>query len=103
MMTLQVNQQLVLEIPVEGAPAPETVWLKDDAEVKSDDVIRVSHAANCAKLMFIPARRFEMGLALFFPNTTLHSFCCLVIPKSICIFAVLRDLSEPILTQTELS
>jgi hypothetical protein len=58
-MTSQVNQQLVLEIPVEGAPAPETVWLKDDAELKSDDVVRVSHAANCAKLMFIPARRLK--------------------------------------------
>ena len=64
-MTSQVNQQLVLEIPVEGAPAPETVWLKDDVEVKSDDVIRVSHAANCAKLMFIPARRFESDFLAF--------------------------------------
>ncbi len=70
-MTLQVNQQLVLEIPVEGAPAPETVWLKDDAEVKSDDVIRVSHAANCAKLMFIPARRFEIDFALLFRKQNL--------------------------------
>ena len=55
----QVNQQLVLEIPVEGAPAPETVWLKNDAEVKSDDVVRVSHGQNVAKLMFIPARRWS--------------------------------------------
>ena len=55
--TLQVNQQLVLEVPVDGAPAPETVWLKDNAEVKNDDVVRVSHASNVAKLMFIPAKR----------------------------------------------
>jgi hypothetical protein len=54
---IQVNQQLVLEIPVEGAPAPETVWLKNDVEVKSDEILRVAHATNCAKLMFIPARR----------------------------------------------
>ena len=34
--TLQVNQQLVLEVPVDGAPAPETVWLKDNAEVNNE-------------------------------------------------------------------
>ena len=37
----KVNQQMILEVPVEGAPAPETSWWRDDAEVKSDDLIKV--------------------------------------------------------------
>lgn len=52
---------MVLEVPVDGDPAPETSWWKDDSEVKSSDILRVSHAANCAKLMFIPARRSLAG------------------------------------------
>jgi hypothetical protein len=60
----------VLEIPVEGAPAPETSWWKDDAELKSTDVVRVAHSANCAKLMFIPARRQDVleYISTFFLN-----------------------------------
>ena len=37
----KVNQQMILEVPVEGAPAPTTSWWRDDAEVKSDDLIKV--------------------------------------------------------------
>ena len=37
----KVNQQMILEVPVEGAPAPETSWWRDDAEVKSDELVKV--------------------------------------------------------------
>jgi len=36
-------------------------WWKGDEEVTSTDILRVSHAANCAKLMFIPAKRALSG------------------------------------------
>ena len=52
-----------MEIPVEGAPAPETSWWRDDQEVKTNDAegVKVSHSANVAKLMFIKARRSNAG------------------------------------------
>jgi titin len=36
-------------------------WWKGDEEVTSSDILRVSHSANCAKLMFIPAKRALAG------------------------------------------
>ena len=46
-MDCKVNQQMILEVPVEGAPAPETSWWRDDAEVKSDDLIKVWFHLSC--------------------------------------------------------
>ena len=38
----KVNQQLVLQVPVEGAPEPVTTWYKGDTELKSDELMKVS-------------------------------------------------------------
>ena len=51
----------MFQVPVAGAPPPETVWLKDGEEVKSTDLIKVSHAPNLAKLLFIPSKREMRG------------------------------------------
>ena len=70
---------MILEVPVDGAPAPETTWWRDDAEVKSDELIKVGyslsfsflnihhkffkvmHSSGLAKIMFIPAKRTLRG------------------------------------------
>ena len=55
----------MLEIPVEGAPEPELWWKLNDEDVKSsvtdDGQVKVKSSPNCAKLMFIPARRKHRG------------------------------------------
>jgi hypothetical protein len=52
---------MVLDVVVEGAPAPETSWWKDDVEIKSDDLVKAVHTPNFAKIMFIPAKRTLRG------------------------------------------
>ena len=56
-LSCKVNSQLVLEVNVEGIPAPSTTWLRNDAELSTGDGIKVVHNPNVAKLMFIPALR----------------------------------------------
>ena len=56
-LTCKVNQQLVLEVPVEGVPAPTTTWLRNDSELSTGGGIKVVHNPNNAKLMFIPSLR----------------------------------------------
>ena len=56
-LNCKVNSQLVLEVPVEGIPAPSTTWFRNDAELSTGDGIKVVHNPNVAKLMFIPALR----------------------------------------------
>ena len=55
---LQVNQQVVLEVPCEGVPEPEMSWKLNDAEVTTNDNVKVKCAAGVAKLMFIPGKRY---------------------------------------------
>ena len=61
----QVNQQLVLEIPVEGAPEPELWWQLNGEDVKTsisdEGQVKVKSSANVAKLMLIPAKRQHCG------------------------------------------
>jgi len=59
--TIKVNQQLDLCVPVEGEPAPECKWLLNGTELTSKDNVKVSYAANVAKLLLIPARRQNEG------------------------------------------
>ncbi|XP_059095455.1 twitchin-like [Tigriopus californicus] len=60
-VSCKVNQQLILEVPVDGTPAPETSWWLGDAEVKSEGIVKVSHNPNMAKLVLIPAKRSGCG------------------------------------------
>ena len=57
----KVNQQLVLEVPVEGVPSPTTTWYKNDSELSTGGGIKVASNVNpnysTAKLMFIPSLR----------------------------------------------
>ena len=57
----KVNQQLVLEVPVEGVPSPTTTWYKNDSELTTGGGIKVASNVNpnysTAKLMFIPSLR----------------------------------------------
>ena len=48
-MDCKVNQQMILEVPVEGAPAPTTSWWRDDQELKSDELIKVGYNALSSK------------------------------------------------------
>jgi hypothetical protein len=61
----KVNQQLVLEIPVEGAPEPELWWQLNGEDVKTsisdEGQVKVKSSANVAKLMLIPAKRQHCG------------------------------------------
>ncbi len=61
-VSCKANQQMMLDVVVDGAPAPETSWWDAEGkEIKSTDVVKVSHAPNLAKLVFIPARRTLAG------------------------------------------
>lgn len=62
-VTVKVNQQLALDVKVEGAPVPETSWWLGDQEVKSDPDkgLKVNHSPNLAKLLLIPAKRAARG------------------------------------------
>ncbi len=57
------NQQLVLDVAVEGAPTPKTRWTSGEEEVRSDESkqLRVSHSPNVAKLVFARADRSVAG------------------------------------------
>lgn len=57
----KVNQQLVLEVPVDGVPVPSTSWCQNDAELATGNGIKVVHNPGVAKLMFIPALRGLSG------------------------------------------
>ena len=60
-----MNQQLVLEIPVEGAPEPELWWRCNDQDVQTsitdEGQVKVKSSSNVAKMMFIPAKRHHCG------------------------------------------
>lgn len=64
----KVNQQLVLEVPVEGAPEPECRWFimgsDGQQELHSHDNIRVKASGNVAKFMLIPATRGDSATYL---------------------------------------
>lgn len=57
----KVNQQLVLEVPVDAVPVASTSWYQNDAELSTGNGIKVVHNPGCAKLMFIPALRGLSG------------------------------------------
>ncbi len=57
----KVNSQLVLEVPIDGTPAPISSWYQNDAELLTRDGLKVVHNPNMAKLMFIPATRALSG------------------------------------------
>ena len=58
---MQVNSQVVLEVPVEGVPEPEMSWSLGDAPVATGDNVKVKCSGNVAKLMFIPGKRANTG------------------------------------------
>ena len=57
----RANQQMVLDVKMEGAPPPKTLWIRDGSELNSNDGVRVSHAPNFAKLVFPRADRSLAG------------------------------------------
>ena len=59
--TCKVNSQLVLEVPIDGTPAPMTSWHQDSGEVLTRDGLKVVHNPGMAKLMFLPALRGLSG------------------------------------------
>ena len=62
-LLFQVNQQIVLEVPVDGVPDPEMVWkYADGSDVVTADNVKVKYAGNVAKIMFIPGKREERVL-----------------------------------------
>lgn len=60
-LTCKVNSQLVLEVPIDGVPAPISSWYQNDSELLTRDGLKVVHNPNMAKLMFIPATRALTG------------------------------------------
>lgn len=56
-VTCKVNSQLVLEVPIDGVPAPISSWYQNDSELLTREGLKVVHNPNMAKLMFIPATR----------------------------------------------
>ena len=60
----KVNSQLVLEVPIDGVPAPTTAWYQNDSELLTRDGLKVVHNPGMAKLMFLPATRALSGTYL---------------------------------------
>eukprot|EP00096_Caligus_rogercresseyi_P016211 TRINITY_DN878_c0_g1_i1.p1 TRINITY_DN878_c0_g1~~TRINITY_DN878_c0_g1_i1.p1 ORF type:complete len:1596 (-),score=294.53 TRINITY_DN878_c0_g1_i1:195-4982(-) len=59
--SVKVNQQFVLEVPVEGAPQPEVSWFHGETQIQPSLNIKISHHQNIAKIIFLPARRELSG------------------------------------------
>ena len=59
--TVKVNQQVVIEVDISGEPDPQKQWFFNGEEIKTSEMVKVSHSIYHTKLMLVPAKRTMIG------------------------------------------